>query len=106
MVPGNEVIDPSRHGAFQDAVIRKVFDNGKGFWGHNDVGKGLDALDDFPGHIQLPTKFQGQHPFDFSDDEGGGGVEDVPSPGQLKDGFGVAAKIERRNNDVGVNYYS
>ena len=73
MVPGNEIIDPTCHGALQDAVIRKVLNNG--------------------------------YPSYFFDDEGRGSVADMPFPGQLKDGFGVAAEGERRNNDVGVNYY-
>ena len=105
MVPGNEVIGSARHGAFQDAVVRKAFDNGNGFRWIDDMGKALNVVDDFSGPLHLPAEFPGQNPFDFFDDERGGGVADVPFPGQLQDGFGVAAEVEGRNNDIGVNHY-
>lgn len=106
MVPRNNEIGPAGHGAFQDAVIRGITDDGNGFRGIEDVGKASEVSEDFPGHLHMPAKLLRQHLFDFVDDEWGGGIVDSVFPGLLQDGFGVAAKVERRNDDVGINYHS
>lgn len=106
MIPRNEVMGLAGHGAFQDAVIRGITDDGNGFRRIDDLGKVLEVIEDFPGHLHLPAELLRQHLFDFVDDEGGGGIVDAVFPGQLQNGFGIAPKVEGRNDDIGVNYHS
>ena len=106
MISGNDAIGPAGHSAFQDAVIRCITDDGDGFGGIDYVEKSSKIIDDFPGHFHLPAELLRQHFFDFIDDEWGGGIVDSVFPGQLLDDLGVATKVERRNDDVGINYHS